>query len=153
MLEVNLKNNAISQTTAAFNSMCKFGDVYLGVTDSGLFQICGYSDDGIEIPTLIKSGIFDLKLPQKKKFRSFHFSGESTGDLKITIYADGIVTQSFNITPTGTGIFDFKVTYPMKIKARYWQWQIENIDGAFFVLYKVEAVPIVLHPGRNKSNY
>ena len=148
MLELNMKNRSISQTTVNYNSMCKFGTTYLGATSQGLYRITGFSDNTVEIPALIKSGIFDLGVAQKKKFRSFYFSGESTGDLKCTIYADGTASDAFNITPDADGIFDFKVTYPTNIHARYWQWQIENIDGAFFVLYEVKALPIIWHPGR-----
>lgn len=148
MIELNLKNRALSQTTVAYNSMAKFRNIYLGATDQGIYQITGFSDHAVEIPALIKSGIFDLSVSQKKKFRSFYFSGEANGDLKVTIYADGIASDSFNITPDADGIFDFKITYPTNIHARYWQWQIENVDGAFFVLYEVKALPIVWHPGR-----
>ena len=151
MLELNLKNRAISQTTMTYNSMAKFGNIYLGATEQGIYQITGFSDHTIEIPALIKSGIFDLGVAQKKKFRSFYFSGEANGDLKVTIYADGIASEAFNITPDADGIFDFKITYPTNIKARYWQWQIENVNGSFFVLYEVTALPIVLHPGRNRK--
>lgn len=151
MLQINLTNKAQSQTTEAFTSMCKFGNDYLGTTANGLYKICGFSDNGVVIPALIKSGVFDLGVNQKNKFRAFYFSGEATGELKITIYADGIASDSFNIIPNADGIFDIKITYPTNIHARYWQWQIENVDGAFFVLYEVKALPIVWHPGRDRK--
>ena len=127
MLELNLKNRAISQTTVAYNSMAKFGNIYLSATEQGIYQITGFSDHAIEIPVLIKSGIFDLGVSQKKKFRAFYFSGEANGDLKVTIYADGIASEAFNITPDVDCIFDFKITYPTNIKARYWQWQVRVV--------------------------
>ena len=66
MLELNLKNRAISQTTVTYNSMARFGNIYLGATDQGIYQINGFSDHAVEIPALIKSGIFDLNTTEEE---------------------------------------------------------------------------------------
>ena len=128
--------------------MCKFGDVYLGTTSSGLFRICGKSDNGTYINAIIKTGITDFNIASKKQFRAFYFSGEADGNIKVTAYADGIAANSITVSPRATGIFDDKITIPFNVKARYWQIKIENVDGSFFVLYEIKGLPIILHPGR-----
>jgi len=66
MLEVNLKNRAISQTTQNFNSMCRFGDAYLGATSSGLFSIGGYNDNLVKIPALISRMMLNRLTPPRR---------------------------------------------------------------------------------------
>lgn len=144
MLEINLKNKAISQTTAQFNSMCRLGDVYLGATEDGLFTIGGSSDDSDEIQALIRSGMFDFGTEKKKRIRYFYFGLECYGALKLSVLCDGVVAGTYTVSKT-TGVQDIDVAISRAHIGRYWQWQIENIDGAFFALYSVKAIPIILN--------
>lgn len=144
MLEINLKNRAITQTTVAFNSMCKCGNTYLGASDDGLFSIGGTSDDDVEIPALIRSGMFDLGTEKMKRFRFFYFGLECDGTLKLTLLCDGVEAASYTVSKT-TGVQEIKVPVSRAAQGRYWQWQIENIDGSFFALYSVKALPIILN--------
>ena len=144
MLEINLKNRAITQTTVAFNSMCKVGDTYLGASADGLFSMCGASDDAVEIPALIRSGMFDLGTEKMNRFRFFYFGLECDGALKLTLHCDGVEAASYTVSKT-TGVQEIRVPVSRAAQGRYWQWQIENIDGSFFALYSVKALPIILN--------
>lgn len=147
MLELNLKNRAVSQTTKAYNSMCRFGNQYLGCTDSGLFKVGGFDDNGTQVPALVKSGMFDLGTDRPKRFRFFYFGIEAHGSLKLSVYGDGVLAGTYTVTSAGTTPQGVRVPISRAVSARYWQWQIENIGGAFFALYKVEALPVVLRHG------
>ena len=151
MLELNLKNRAISQTTVTYNSMAKFGDKYLGCTDAGLFLMGGYNDHGAQIPLLMRSGMTDLGNGNQKRFRYFYVAGEANGSGTITIFADGVEAGSSAITPNASGIFDVRIPISRAYLARYWSWQVENVDGAFIALYAVKAAPIILHHGRARG--
>ena len=148
MLEINLKNRAVAQTSVAYTSMCQFGDVFLGVDSSGLCKICGYDDYGTEIPALIKSGTFDLGIANPKRFRFFYFGVETSGSLILKVYCDDVLATSVTIQPDAVAKKLIRVPIPREYLGRYWTWSIENVDGAFFVLYSVTALPIILHPGR-----
>lgn len=143
MLQLNLKNNAISQTSESYNSMCKFGDVYLGASASGITRICGYADNGAEIPAKMRSGMFDMGTEKEKRVRFFNFGLETDGELILTIFCEGVQAAQYTISKS-TGVQQIKVPISRAHHGRYWQWQIENVDGAFFALYSVTVLPIIL---------
>lgn len=148
MIYINLKNRAISQNTLPFNSMCKFGDAYLGCTDAGLFAIGGYNDNGAEIPMLMRSGTTDFGMGNQKRFRSVTVGGEANGNCKFSLYADGVLAAELDIVPDADGQFSETAYVSRAAQGRFWYWQIENVDGAFVAVYNITALPIVLHPGR-----
>lgn len=151
MLEINIKNRAISQTTLPFNSMCNVNGITLGATGSGLFVLGGYNDNGSEIPMLLKSGVTDFGINNQKRFRFVHVTGEANGDCVFKMFADGVLVVTLDIIPDESGVFDVRAPVSRTAVGRQWQWQIENVDGAFVALYSVEALPVILHPGRNRG--
>lgn len=152
MLEINLKNRAISQTTQNFNSMCRFGDAYLGATASGLYQLGGYSDHGVQIQALIKSGDMDFGTHALKRPRFFYFGIRSTGDVKLLIFCDGNLVTEYNVGSTGGDIKEVRVPVGRGANGRYWAWGVENVNGAFVALYSVKAIMIFMHPGQGYAS-
>lgn len=146
MIELNLKTKAASQTTLPFNSMCKFGDVYLGATSEGLYQLHGYTDAGVAIPALIKSGMTDFGSNSVKRFRFFYFGLETTGPLTLKVFCDGTLAASLTVTVATKGQRTVRVPVSRQHAGRYWSWSIENVTGSFFALYSVQAIPVILHP-------
>lgn len=148
MIELNLKTKAASQTTVPFNSMCKFGDTYLGATASGLYQFGGYSDGGVEIPALIKSGDMDFGTHSLKRPRFFYFGIRTTGTAKLLIFCDGNQVAGYNVESTKGEIREVRVSVGRGNNGRYWAWGIENVNGAFVALYSVKAIMLFMHPGQ-----
>lgn len=144
MIEVNLKNRAASQSTLAFNSMCRFGDVYLGADSSGLHLLRDYNDNNTDIAALIKTGKFDLGTERKKSIRYFYFGIETDGQLTLTLYNDGVEVADYVIPYPGAGRQTVKVKVARGLRARFWEFKIENVDGCFFALYSVKIFPVVL---------
>lgn len=147
MLEINLTNKAISQTTQAYNSMCRFGGEHLGATDTGLFRMTGYNDHGVQIPALIKSGMMDFGIAGKKRFRFFYFGLDATGSLKLSVYCDNALAGQYTVE-SATGTMNVRVPISRALQGRYWSWSVENVNGSFFALYSVEALPVILLPIR-----
>ena len=147
MLELNISNLAPSQTTLNYNSMCRFGESYFGANDDGLYQLGGYTDHGVAIPALIKSGTLDLGMENKKRFRFFYFGLEANGGLRLTVHGDGALAGEYAVTINQEGIQVVRVPISRTVNAWYWEWMIENEDGAFFALHSVTALPVILHPG------
>ena len=148
MLDVNLKTKAATQTTRAFNSMCKFGDVYLGVTSAGLFRICGYSDDGVEIPALLSTGVFDLGTERFKRIAYIYLGLEAAGAMQVEVWCDGMYKMTIDVPSVGTGKREVYLKVPKGLRARYWQLKFKNVDGSFFVLYSVKLLPVVLQSAK-----
>jgi hypothetical protein len=150
MIELNLVNKAPSQSTLNFNSMCKFNGEYLGASSTGVYKMVGYNDNGVQIPSIVKSGMNDFGSHSQKRFRFFYFGVETTGDLILKVFADGsIVGEEYSTSPLAQEVRTIRVPISRKGQARYWSWSVENVDGSFFSLYSVKALPVILHPGHN----
>ena len=149
MLMINMNNKAIAQTTKAYNSSCIFNNIPLAATSSGLYRITGYTDAGTSIPALIKSGAIDFGVENKKRFRFFYFGVETNGSLKLSVYGDNTLAGSYTVTGLTTGMRIIRVPIKRDVNAWYWQWQVENVSGSFFVLHSVRALAFFLHPGHN----
>lgn len=144
MLELNLKTKAATQTTLPFNSMCRFGHTYLGATSTGLHRLGGYTDNGVAIPALLKTGKFDLGTERFKSIRYFYLGLETTGELMFTLYVDGSERVSVRTQFPGEGQQTIKIKIPRGLKGRYWEFKLENIDGCFFAIYSVRILPVIL---------
>ena len=150
MLTVNLKNRAISQTNLPFNSATMFGDVPLATTPAGLVRIGGYNDAGVQIPGMIKSGMTDFGIANRKRVRFFYFGLETTGSLMLKIFCDGVLAKTYTVRPDATGKKSVRVPISRRYVGRYWSWSIENTNGAFFAPYSVQVLPVILHPNRGQ---
>lgn len=148
MLDINLKTKAATQTTRAFNSMCRFGDVYLGATSAGLFRICGYSDDGVEIPALLSTGVFDLGTERFKRIAYIYLGLESTGAMQVEVWCDGVYKTTLDVPSVWASKREVYLKVPKGLRARYWQLKFNNVDGSFFVLYSVKLLPVVLQSAK-----
>ena len=148
MLELNLKNNAISQTTVTFNSMCKFGDIYLGADSTGLHKIHEFADGDTEISALMSTGIFDLGTERSKRIAYIYLGVETSGDLQIEVWCDGEYKVTLDVPHPGAGYQEATVKVPRGLVARYWQLKFKNVDGSFFVLYSVKLLPVVLQSAK-----
>ena len=144
MLEINLKNKAISQHTRNFNSMCKFGDTYLGTTESGLFRLGRYTDDGAQIPLLVTSGVTDFGSDRPKRVRLFYFGVKSSGNLNITVTCDGDNAVEYTAVIPDTDYRIVPVQAARGHVGRYWDWSVENVNGGFVAVYSVKALVVVL---------
>lgn len=144
MLELNLNTKAATQTTQAYNSMCMLGDIPLGCTSSGLHRIGGFSDHDVAIPALIRSGKTNFGTERPKRARFFYFDLECTGDLSLSIYCDGGTVAEYAVDVGDGGVRRVRVPVSRVNSGVWWEWQIENVDGSFFALYQVQALPVIL---------
>lgn len=132
--------------------MCKFGDNYLGATASGIHRIGGFTDNGIAIPALVKSGDMDFGTHALKRPRFFYFGIRSTGDVKLLIFCDGNLVTEYNVGSTKGEIREVRVSVGRGNNGRYWAWGIENVNGAFVALYSVKAIMLFMHPGQGYAS-
>lgn len=145
MIALNLKTRAATQTTEAFNSMCRFGDTYLGVTNQGLFRIQGYADAGVQIPAVFKLGKTDFGTDRMKRISYVYLGLETTGALKLNVYCDGVFKKAYDVPYPGTGKQEVVVKIPDRgLIARYWEFGVESVSGCFFALYSIKILPVVL---------
>lgn len=149
MLRLNLKNRAVSQTTQGYNSACLYQGIPLAATEQGLMRIGCYKDGDEPIHAWMLSGKFDLGQDNIKRFRYFYFGVSGDGDLKLSIYADDKLVREYVVpVKEHRGRQEIRVMVGRGAAARYWQWKVENINGSFFVLYSVRALPCQVLTGQ-----
>lgn len=148
MLRQNLKTRAISQVTQKYNSACMFRGKPYAATDKGLFRIAGYKDGDLPIRAWMLSGKFDLGADNIKRFRYFYFGVKADGDLRLSVYADDKLVRDYIVPVTTHERQEIRVMVGRGAAARYWQWKVENINGSFFVLYSVRALPVPVKTGQ-----
>ena len=139
-----------------FNSMCKFGDAYLGCTDAGIFSLDSDDDDGSEIDAYFEPGLTDFELVNQKRIRKLYVGGESKGKLKITTKNAEGNAREYAVDPwrkdqrqVGT-----KTAVGRDGKSRYWGIKLENVDGCYFAVDSIGASVVVLaKKPRGEYNY
>lgn len=149
MLQQNLKNKSVSQTTQNYESTCIFRGSPLAVTGTGLVRIASHEDSGLPIRAWVKSNKFDLGENRLKRMHYFYFGLEGDGNLRLSVYADDILAAQYVVPVVEhNGRQEIRVQIGKGIAARYWAWKVENIDGAFFVLHSVKVLPATIITGQ-----
>lgn len=130
-----------------FNSMCKFGDAYLGANSSGLFTLDdGDLDGSDEIEAFFELVTSDWGIPNQKRIRSMYVSFESNSDIQITVRDDEENERIYILEPIHIDNKQHtqKVTIGRDGKGTYWMIRIDNINGSDFSIDRIEVIPIIL---------
>jgi hypothetical protein len=132
-------------TNFPFNSFAKFNDVWLGAADGGLFVLAGATDDGTFIDAAVRVGITDFSTSHLKRVARMYVGYRADGDMQLNVTTDENQTRSYALRSTGnSGIHGNHVRIGKGLKARYWQFELQNVDGADFELNTMEIKPDVL---------
>jgi len=138
MLELNLKNKAITQTTKRYNSMCKFGDKYLGTSDAGLFNITGHTDNADPITAFFKTITTDLALSNPKRLRHLVVSYISTDDLLVEAYVNERLIGGYSIPASSDKINRRRIKLGQGVKGTHLAFKFSNTKGCVFTIFSVD---------------
>ena len=130
-----------------FNSMCKFGDQYLGANEDGLFILEEADKDGAEdILAFFRTALTDFATVNQKRLRKIHVGYETDGKLEVRVGTDEGEDLVRELHPRRDNNREHsqKVSVGRDRKGRYWDLEVRNVDGADFSVDEVTAVPIVL---------
>ena len=130
-----------------FNSMCKFGDKYLGADENGVFTLDeGDYDNSELIPAFFELLTSDYGTRNPKKIRSMYFGYESDGNLLLTVKTDDGDERVYNLNPNQIPDkqHSVKVSIGRDGKGRYFMVRIDNVDGADFSVDRISMVPITV---------
>jgi len=127
-----------------FNSFAAFNGIYLAAGDAGLFALTGATDDGVFIDAAMRVGITDFGDSHLKRVPRMYIGYRTDGDLILRVITDEAHTRDYPLRSTGvSGIHGAHVKIGKGVNARYWQFEIRNVDGADFELSAIEAKPIL----------
>ena len=154
-LSFNTRNMAISQFCGMrFDSFAVLDDgrVFAADADRGLYEFAGAgTDDNAQINAKVRTGLTDFGAANQKRIRSIYFGGEATGDITLSTRNDEGNEREYTFTPENTDGTQqsAKLFGGRDGKGRYWDFQVENVDGCDFGIDQVDVVPITL--GRKPS--
>lgn len=131
-----------------FNSFAEIDGEYYGAAETGLYKLTGDTDDGQDIAARIKSLMLDFGTSRMKRVRSAYLGYTASGKLllKVKAVSGGQLVEHWfearNVTADAPR--EQRVNLAMGIKSRYWQYELENVDGADFEIAELEMHPLIL---------
>lgn len=147
---LQLDRTALSQyANWNFNSMCKFGDKYLGANENGIFELdSGDLDNTEQIESFFELVTSEWGLGDfQKRIRSIYIGYETNGNLQLTVKDDDNNERQYVLKPNHTlnKQHSVKLAGTRDGKGRFWMLRIDNLNGADFSVDRISVVPVVLN--------
>lgn len=131
-----------------FNSFAKIGDRYFAAGDGGLYALGAEHDDGEPISARVLTMMTDFDTPAQKRVVSAYMGYTASGELvfKVRSVDDGVLTEHWYAAQDTQAVSprENMVRLGRGMKSRYWQFEIENVDGADFEVDQLELHPVRL---------
>lgn len=132
---------ATTYTNMPFNSMTWFNGVVLAAGPDGIIALTGDTDRGDAVEAALAGGIADFGSAQFKRVTTAYVGYRADGDLELTLTADEHHTYSYRLLPRQLdALHASRVKLGRGVDGRYWQWRVDNIDGAQFALDELALV-------------
>lgn len=142
---LNTENEAISSyNNYNFNSIS--GN--LGADSTGIYELNGESDVGNNIQASIKTSLMDFGSSLHKQIPYAYIGFTSDGTLVLKVISDqhGNKNERWYECKTSYSADDTtRIRLGKGVKARYWQFQLENMDGTDFDIESIELMPLTLN--------
>lgn len=120
-----------------------------GITETGLYELTGETDDGTPIPAAIETGDLNFALHQDKNIpRAYlYLWAEGTMRLRTISSKRGCREEAwYEVVPmTGRDEQARIVRLARGVRGTTWQFRLENVDGCDFDLRGAEVLPVVLN--------
>lgn len=149
---MHLEGKALSTyENYGFNSLTSFNGVYLGASASGIFALAGATDAGVAIDAVLRVGTTDFGTAKLKRIERAYVGYRADGEMELRVITDDDTTRRYRMKSTGkAGIHGNHVRIGKGVEARYWQFEIANVNGADFQLNCLEVKPTRM--GRRVGN-
>ena len=137
-----------------FNSMCKFGDKYLGANENGIFELDNGDLDGLaDVDAFFELATSDFGSANQKRIRSAYIGYEANGDLLLTVKDDEDNERTFNLEANHLDNMQHSAKVPIgrNGKGRYYTFRFDNIAGSDFSVDSIKIIPVILNRKPSKS--
>jgi hypothetical protein len=128
------------------NSYASFNGLTLAATEHGIVALSGDTDLGAAIRASVMSGISDLDSPQLKRVLSGFVGYRASGAMSLTLITDEHHEYVYQLDPRqiAADLHPSRVKLGRGVTGRYWQWALDNRDGADFSLdnFTMEVEPL-----------
>lgn len=149
---LNLRTSAVTEyENYHFNSMTLVGGRAYGAREDGVYRLEGDTDDGVPIDAFVRTGVLDLDSLSRvvKAWIGLTSNGEMV--LKTITTDDGKKKEHwYTMTrrPQGAPV-ESRFNPAKGVTSTFWQWELANVDGAYFELDMLKVWPISI--GRRYS--
>jgi len=136
----NTANKAMSTwTNIAFSRIWRVGNKYYGIRESGIYELTGNTDDGVEYPSIAILRKNNLGTSKEKRLPYIRIDSSAEGFVGVTADAEA------STSPTEFTV-DRRVKLGRGLKGR---WLSVNLASqvAGFEVYSIELFPQVLTRG------
>lgn len=134
-----------------FNSFMRVGGREYGASDAGLYRLEGDSDDGAPIQSHIRLGMSSLGSRLVKHVPDVYLGYSASGDLLLKAVISDSATGKreanvYRLVARGAASTrEGRVKLGRGLNAVYWDFVIENVDGADFALDTIEFMPLAIN--------
>jgi hypothetical protein len=138
---INTRTGATTEySNYAFNSFARVGNVYLGASSTGLYQLVGDTDDGTSIIADIKSGFAEWGGSRFTMFKGAYIGMRGTGSFVLKLVTGDNKTYIYALT--ADNMRTTKVVMGKGVRTRYFAFELIS-TGQDFDLDMIEFVPLV----------
>lgn len=132
-----------------FNSFGELGGRLCGANASGLYWLDGDTDAGVEIPSMIRSGLMDFGSRQLKRMDRAYLGYTSNGTLGLNVITtsetgDKIAYTYVMVQKPANAPRESRVQIGRGMRSVYWQFELVNEAGSDFELHDLTLLPLVL---------
>ena len=146
---VALNTKTMGATVFSDYGFTHFGEhsgEYYGARQDGVYRLDGDTDGGAPIAAVLKTALMDFDNTQRKRMRAMYLGCTTDGELVLkTIVTDGgEKTEAwYKLQAQHTSAETAKIDIGRGLRARYWQFELVNVNGADFELDDITLIPAV----------
>jgi len=144
---INTITNALSTYESfPFNSFAEINGKYYRAGPSGLFELVGDKDNGVDnISATISTGQDHFASEMQKRVSDFFIGMRAAGDITLRVMVDENDPLEYTLSPLDIETLKQRRTLIGKgAKGKYWQFELSNVDGCDFDFdsFNVAVVPL-----------
>jgi hypothetical protein len=147
----NLNSGAVSTyRNFNFNSFAKIGEKYYGASDDGIFELAGDTDAGTNIDVVVKLGTEDFEIEKvmtaeaMKRVDTAYLGVNTDGAVILKVTANEVTTSYTLSATTRTSLNTGRIMLGKGVASRYWDFEINNVDGSDMTLESITFYPVAL---------
>ena len=135
-----------------FDAFAQIGQDYLAARGDGIFLLDGDDDDGTAIDALATIGRTDFDTPEMKRVTAAFLGLNSAGQAHLTLRTDqGLTSGPYQLRQTPSASTTERAKFKRGIKSRYWEVDVENVDGGDLQIKTAELETQIIKDRRLKK--
>lgn len=149
---LNLRTAAVTEyENYDFNSLAMVGGRAYGAREDGIFRLEGDTDDGAPIEAFVRTGALNFDSLSRVPKAWIGLTSDGQMVLKTITTDNGQKKEhwyTMAARPQGAPV-ESRFSLAKGVTSTYWQWELANVDGAYFELDMLKVWPISI--GRRYS--